>query len=165
MVESQVLVLNQNYQPLNICRAKRAVILILEGKAEIVERDTREIRSPSVSIPLPSVIRLNYMVRPPRMKRKLSRREIFVRDRYTCQYCGRRTKDLTLDHVIPRHLGGKNDWTNIVSACKECNQKKAGRTPKEAGMTLIRKPTKPPPTPFFFSFDFFSKPEWQKYLF
>ena len=101
MVESQVLVLNQNYQPLNICRAKRAVILILEGKAEIVERDTREIRSPSVSIPLPSVIRLNYMVRPPRMKRKLSRREIFVRDRYTCQYCGRRTKDLTLDHVIP----------------------------------------------------------------
>lgn len=164
MVNSSVLVLNQNYEPLNICQARRAVVLMLRGKAEVLESDSREIRSPSFSIHLPSVIRLVYLVKRPQPQRRLTRREILIRDRYTCQYCGKETRELTLDHVIPRHLGGKHDWDNVVSACKACNHRKAGRSPKEAGMKLIRRPSEPPPVRYYIVYPVQTHPEWEKYL-
>ncbi len=164
MVNSSVLVLNQNYEPLNICQARRAVVLMLRGKAEVLESDSREIRSPSFSIHLPSVIRLVYLVKRPQPQRRLTRREILIRDRYTCQYCGKETRELTLDHVIPRHLGGKHDWDNVVSACKACNHRKAGRSPKDAGMKLIRHPSEPPPVRYYIVYPVQAHPEWEKYL-
>src|SRR5947209_7675057 len=106
MSNAAVLVLNQNYEPLNVCNARRAFILVDRGKAEIIEHGEGGLRSAFQTFPLPSVIRLIYMIRRPRPKMRLTRREIFVRDHYTCQYCGRQTKDLTIDHVLPRHRGG-----------------------------------------------------------
>ncbi|MFW6125792.1 MAG: HNH endonuclease, partial [Chloroflexota bacterium] len=94
-------------------------------------------------IPLPSVIRLVYVVKRPHRQKKLTRHEVFRRDAYTCQYCGRQTRQLTLDHVVPRYKGGKHIWENVVSACIPCNSRKAGRTPEEASMKLIRQPFVP----------------------
>lgn len=143
MLDSAVLVLNQNYEPLNVCSARRAFVLLDRGKAEILEATDRLLHTPSTAFILPSVIRLVYMIKRPRPQMRLSRREVFARDRYTCQYCGKQTKDLTLDHIIPRHRGGKHAWDNLVSACKSCNHRKAGRTPQEARMQLAREPFEP----------------------
>ena len=129
MIDSPVLVLNQNYEPLNIARVRRAVVLVMRGKAEMLENGTGVIRTATEIIPAPSVICLAYLVKRPRQQKKLSRHEVFQRDRYTCQYCGTETKDLTLDHVFPRHRGGRQDWENVVSACRKCNSRKAGHTP------------------------------------
>ena len=145
-----VLVLNQNYQPLNICDVRRAVSLLGRGKAEIILESGKILRSATVRFAMPEVIRLVYMVKRPLHRRRLSRREVFVRDRYQCVYCGIRTRDLTLDHVFPRSRGGGHDWTNVVSPCKSCNHRKAGRTPKEAGMVLTREPLEPRPNPYSF---------------
>ena len=143
MVNSPVLFLNQNYAPLNICQARRAVVLLYRGKAEVVENDSGEIRSAYEVFTLPSVIRLLYMIKRPRQQRRLTRLEVFSRDRYTCQYCGRDGGDLTVDHVIPRYRGGEHAWHNVVGACIPCNRRKAGRTPAEAGMKLIHQPREP----------------------
>lgn len=140
VTESSVLVLNQNYDPLNVCNGRRAFVLLHRGKAEVLEHGVGVVRTATRSYPLPSVIRLAYLIRRPRPQPRLSRREVFLRDRYTCQYCGKETRELTLDHVIPRHKGGKHVWENLVSACKVCNHKKANRTPAEANMTLVRPP-------------------------
>lgn len=149
MVDAEVLVLNQNYEPLNVCNARRAVVLIDRGKAEVLEHGRGAIRTPSVSLPVPSVIRLMCLIKRPRPRRKLTRREIFLRDHYTCQYCGKQTKELTLDHVIPRHRGGKHLWENLVSACPACNRRKAGRNPAEAHMRLLSQPERPRFTSYF----------------
>ncbi len=143
MVNSPVLVLNQNYDPLNVCQARRAVVLLYWGKAEVVEKDSGEIRSAYEVFSLPSVIRLLYMIKRPRQQRKLTRLEVFSRDRYACQYCGRDGGELTVDHVVPRYRGGEHAWHNVVSACIPCNRRKAGGTPAEAGMNLIRQPRVP----------------------
>ena len=165
MTNSPVLVLNQNYEPLNVCRARRAIVLLWRGKAEVLENNSDTMRSPSLTIAVPSVIRLVYFIKRPRVQRKLSRREIFLRDNYTCQYCGQHTKDLTIDHVIPRHLGGQHVWENVVSACKACNQRKAGRSPKSAGMKLLRQPFQPPALGYRVVQEGADKhPEWQKYV-
>ena len=148
MLDSPVLVLNLNYVPINVCNARRAVVLLGKGKAEILADGRGEIHTPSTTVTVPSVIRLAYLVRRPFSPRKFSRREVFLRDHYTCQYCGRRTHDLTLDHVIPRHRGGDHCWENVVSACIPCNHKKAGRTPREAGMRLLRQPKALHPSPY-----------------
>ena len=165
MINSPVLVLNQNYEPLNVCRARRAIVLLWRGKAEVLERNSANISSASFLIPLPSVIRLVYLIKRPRTQRKLSRREVFLRDSYTCQYCGKQTRELTIDHVIPRRLGGEHVWKNVVSACKACNQRKAGRSPKVAGMTLLRQPSTPPSVGYNVVYRRFEEhPEWQKYI-
>ena len=166
MINSPVLVLNQNYEPLNVCRARRAVVLLFDGKAEMLENGLGFIQSISSTFPLPSVIRLARLIRRPRRERKLTRFEIFNRDRYTCQYCGQQTRQLTLDHVIPRYRGGQHTWENVVSACVSCNRHKAGRTPKEAGMKLIRLPSPPSGSPFFsVPYHYLqTRDEWQKYL-
>jgi 5-methylcytosine-specific restriction endonuclease McrA len=165
MTNSPVLVLNQNYQPLNICRARRAVVMIWRGKAEVVENNSDVMRSACIDIPVPSVIRLVYLIRRPPIRLKLSRREVFLRDRFTCQYCSKQTRDLTIDHVIPRRLGGEHSWENVVSACRACNQKKAGRSPQEASMRLLRPPAAPRPVMYSFRRDgFHNHPEWLKYV-
>jgi 5-methylcytosine-specific restriction endonuclease McrA len=166
MVNLPVLVLNQSYEPLTICRAKRAVVLVYQGKAEMLENGLGFIHTVSASFELPSVIRLAHMVKRPHRKKKLTRYEIFDRDKYTCQYCGKETKNLTLDHVIPRYRGGQHTWENVVSACVPCNRRKAGRTPQEAGMKFIHKPAYPSNS-LLFSIPYHyrqSRHEWQKYL-
>lgn len=166
MNKSNVLVLNQTYEPLNVCRMRRALVLIHRGKADMLENGAGFIHTARMKFPIPSVIRLAYMIRRPRLKPKLSRLEIFHRDHYTCQYCGRESRQLTLDHVKPRHQNGQHTWENLVSACVPCNRRKAGRTPEQAGMKLRRHP-QPPNGHNYFSIPYHYqeiRKEWQKYL-
>lgn len=116
--------------------------------------------------PIPSVIKLDRMVKRPRTERKLTRMGIFHRDNYTCQYCAQEGNELTLDHVIPRHRGGEHTWENIVSACIPCNRHKAGKSPQQAGMKLVRQPRRPHYNiPFLISYLYLKRrSEWQKYL-
>ncbi|MBI4216850.1 MAG: HNH endonuclease [Chloroflexi bacterium] len=165
MVELSVLVLNQNYEPLNVCAARRALVLVIQGKAEVLENGRGYIRAASEAFPLPSVIRLVYLVRRPRPQRKLTRREVFIRDRYICQYCGRETRELTLDHVIPRYRGGRHEWENVVSACKPCNQRKGNRTPSEVGLRLRRPPIRPRLSSYYLVYQHLQRNgEWAKYV-
>lgn len=164
-INNPVLVLNQDYRPINVCRARRAIVLALQGKAEVMENGLGEIHSVSYTVPLPSVIRLIYLIKRPPIQRKLTRFEIFSRDKYTCQYCSKEAKELTLDHILPRHRGGEHTWENVVSCCIPCNRRKAGRTPSEAGMKLIRQPFSPRPTSFSIPHHYLrSHAEWQKFL-
>src|SRR3990170_5510742 len=140
---SPVLVLNQNYEPLNVCTVRRAFVLVDRGKAEILENGRGYLHTASQMFEMPSVLRLIYLIRRPRPTARLTRRDVFHRDSFTCQYCGKQTKELTLDHVLPRHRGGLHDWHNVVAACKSCNHRKAGRTPPEAHMGLVRQPFRP----------------------
>lgn len=165
MSATTVLVLNQNYEPLNVCNARRAIVLVLRGKAEVVESARDVWHSATRVIHLPSVIRLVKYIRRPRPKVRLSRREVFNRDQWICQYCGNAGRDLTLDHVIPRHRGGPHTWENLVSACKACNHRKAGRTPKEANMRLLREPTAPRVSLYHAFFPYLgSQLEWRKFV-
>ncbi len=162
---SSVLVLNQNYEPLNVCNVRRALVLVLRGKAEILETATRSFHSARESFPLPSVIRLINLIRRPRPRVRLTRKEIFLRDGWRCVYCGRETRDLTLDHVMPRHRGGPHTWDNLVSACKPCNHRKAGRTPSEARMTLLREPAAPRVSIYHTFFEYLvTMHEWRKFV-
>lgn len=136
---SKVLLLNSSYEPLHICSWKRALILLIKGKAETVERNGREVRS---GWHLPLVIRLLYYVKIPHKDIPMTRRNVMHRDDYTCQYCGKKS-DLTIDHVIPRSKGGKDVWDNVVVACLRCNVSKGNRTVKEAGLELKRRPCRP----------------------
>ena len=137
-----VLVLNASYEPLSIVSFRRATCLVLDDKAEIIEHDGSVLRSPSVTLPVPSVVRLRYMVRVARRRQAvLSRRAVFARDDHTCQYCGGPAD--SIDHVLPRSRGGGHDWENLVAACRRCNLAKRDRTPEEAGMRL-RRPGCPP---------------------
>ncbi len=162
---SSVLVLNQNYEPLNVCNEKRAIVLVNRGKAEVLEHGAGVLRSPSQSVQRPSVIRLIYLIKRPRLKARLTRKEIFLRDNFTCQYCGVRGRDLTLDHVVPRYKGGKHTWENLVSACRACNHKKAGRTPKEANMVLLNEPRRPPASSYYVFYHYLeSQADWRKFI-
>ncbi len=164
-MEPAVLVLNQNYDPINVCNARRAFTLLYGGKAEVLEHGLGVLRSPSFAFPLPSVIRLVYMVKRPRPQMRLTRREVFMRDRHTCQYCGRQARELTLDHVFPRHRGGRHTWENLVAACKGCNHRKAGRTPSEARMLLSRAPYRPRVSSYYLFYQYLDvQHEWRKFI-
>ena len=164
VVNLPVLVLNQSCEPLNLCRARRAIILTLYGKAEVLENSRGEIHSARQVFQIPSVIRLAYFIRRPYRERKLTKVEVFIRDQYTCQYCGTQTRELTLDHVIPRQCGG-HAWKNVVSACKVCNRRKGGRTPEEAGMSLLCSPRIPHHNGFYIPYHYLnSHNEWRKYV-
>lgn len=143
-MNAPVLVLNANFEPIHVCNTRRAVGLILAGKAGMVMNGRGSIQTVRLPIPRPSVIRLEQMVHRPRPQVKLTRREIFRRDNYTCQYCGRHALDLTLDHVLPKHLGGEHAWTNVVTACSACNHRKGGRQLNEVRMQLLHIPKEPP---------------------
>ena len=137
-----VLVLNASYEPINICAARRALVLVLKGVATAEEQSHITVRSAVQSILLPSVIRLLGYRRIPHQTRSLSRKNILIRDRFTCQYCQRTlgSTELTLDHVIPRSRSGETAWENLVACCHDCNNRKGSRTPEEAGMRLSRQP-------------------------
>tara|TARA_B100000315_G_scaffold166635_1_gene155217 strand:+ start:1124 stop:1645 length:522 start_codon:yes stop_codon:yes gene_type:complete len=159
-----VLVLNQNYQPLNICNVRRAFVLIERGKAELVTDGRGLVRCVATSYPAPSVIRLVYMVKRPVMRRRLSRQAIFYRDGFTCQYCGQKTRQLTLDHIVPRSRNGPHVWENVVSACIPCNHHKAGLSPREAKMRLLRKPSTPRPNPYYMFHHRAILDEWRPFI-
>jgi 5-methylcytosine-specific restriction endonuclease McrA len=137
-----VLVLNASYEPINICAARRALVLVLKGVASAEEQAPSAVHSARALIPLPSVIRLLEYRRIPHQTRALSRKNILMRDRYTCQYCHRvmPSGELTLDHVIPRSRAGETAWENLVACCHPCNNRKGNRTPEESGMKLARMP-------------------------
>ncbi len=160
-----VLVLNANFEPINVCHLRRAIGLILTDKASLVVNGRGHIQTASSVFPRPSVIRLEKMIHRPRPQVKLTRREIFRRDNFTCQYCGKHTNDLTIDHVIPRHLGGQQTWTNVVAACSACNHKKGGRTLEEAKMTLPHLPKEPPSSAMYiFGRHLKEYSEWEPFL-
>ena len=144
MDEVAVLVLNGSFEPLHFTNARRAITLLLAGKAVGVEPSPRVVRSPSHSFPLPSVIRLGIYIRKPFVERvAFNKKNILRRDHYTCQYCGRRGDRLTVDHVRPRARGGDTSWTNVVAACLRCNLQKGSRTLEDAGMRLLKPPAHP----------------------
>ena len=143
-----VLVLNASYEPLNVCSVRRAHVLVFKGKAEVLEQLARPLRSAAATHVWPLVIRLLQYVRVPRsVQRKISRRALFARDGWRCQYCGSEGK-LTLDHVVPRSRGGESNWENIVTSCAPCNLRKGNRTLEEAQMRLLRPPRPPDPALF-----------------
>jgi 5-methylcytosine-specific restriction endonuclease McrA len=112
-------------------------------KASLIKNGRGHIKTISAAYPAPSIIRLDEMIKRPRPTVKLSKSEIFRRDNYTCQYCGKRTSKLTIDHVTPRHMGGSHSWDNLVAACPACNHKKGGKTPQQAHMRLLNSPHTP----------------------
>lgn len=164
-----VLVLNASFEPINICAARRAIVLILKGVASAEELASAQVHSAKQALAVPSVIRLLEYRRIPHQTRALSRKNILMRDRYTCQYCHRTlpSSEMTLDHVIPRSRAGETTWENLVACCHSCNNKKGNRTPEEAGMKLLR-----PPRPFTLHTSRHlmrllghSDTQWRKYLF
>lgn len=160
-----VLVLNANYEPLNICNMHKAVCLMVMDKAQLVMNGRGEIRTVDRSFPRPSVIRLEYMIHRPRPKVKMTRKEIFRRDNYTCQYCGSSTRTLTIDHVVPRHLNGPHTWENVVTACSTCNHEKGGRTLEQSGMVLHKKPVEPSASALYLYNHYLSEnEEWVQFL-
>lgn len=144
MLDEPVLVLNANFEPLNICATRRAIGLMMTSKASLVLNGRGFIKTVSLQFPRPSIIRLERMIKRPRIRVKLNKREVLRRDYYTCQYCGQRGSNLTIDHVIPRSQGGEHAWSNLVAACPACNHRKGGRTIEQAHMRLLRPPTEPP---------------------
>jgi 5-methylcytosine-specific restriction endonuclease McrA len=161
---SKVLVLNASYEPLNITSWRRAVVLLLKGKAEQLEHNGKYIYE---SFPLPSVIRLRQYVRVPYTEIALTRKNLLHRDGHMCQYCGYTGDDLTLDHVVPRSRGGQDTWENIVVACVRCNVRKGSRTPREASMLILKPPHKPHSSLYFEVSKYIKSglnQEWRKYV-
>jgi len=165
-MDSKVLVLNQNYEPMSICNIKKAVLLLFLGKAELVEPlDGKVFRSVSTAFPYPSIVRLSWYIKVPYSQAVLSKKNILRRDNYRCQYCGSSSKPLTLDHIIPKSRGGKETWENLVTACIECNNKKGDRLPEEAKMKLMIQPKKPSHVIFLKHCYGEINDKWRPYLF
>ena len=145
------LALNASFEPLTIIPARRAVRLVLDGKAEILEKDgTRRFRSETRIVPCPAVIRLVRHVHVPRrFRRQVTNTFLFARDDYSCQYCGKHKKELrgrqflTRDHIVPLSRGGDNTWENVVTSCSPCNNRKGDRLPREVGLKLLNEPGQP----------------------
>jgi 5-methylcytosine-specific restriction endonuclease McrA len=145
----QTLVLSQSFEPIKIVSWQRAITLLFLGKVEVIEEYDRNIKTTSIVIKVPSIVRLLNAFRRHRKAVKFSRVNIYGRDGYACQYCGlkKKTSELTYDHVVPRAQGGKTIWSNIVTACETCNSQKANRTPAQAGMKLRKQPVQPTAMP------------------
>jgi 5-methylcytosine-specific restriction endonuclease McrA len=164
-VQIPVLVLNANFEPINVCDTRRAIGLILNEKASLVLNGRGIIRTVTRTYQSPSIIRLNKMVRRPRPNVKLTKREILRRDNFTCQYCGKHNILLTIDHVVPRHMGGQHTWENLVTACPSCNHHKGGRTIVQAQMHLLRVPSAPPSTArYIFARHLKENEEWLPFI-
>jgi 5-methylcytosine-specific restriction endonuclease McrA len=164
---ARVLVLNATYEPINVCTLRRAAVLLLKEKAELLERrDGAVLHSERMTMERPDVIRLVNYVRIPREahRRKITRRAVLARDSWTCQYCGSTKSGLTVDHVIPRSRGGLSVWENIVAACASCNRRKGNRLPREIHMHPAKTPKAPPPTVFIQVASPKIPPAWQQYL-
>jgi 5-methylcytosine-specific restriction endonuclease McrA len=142
-MKDRVLILNQDFSAIAVCTIQKAFLLVYLQKAEMVTKSENAFwHSISHTYPVPSVIRLQRYVRVPYYGISLSRHNILRRDNYSCQYCGA-AKNLTLDHLLPRSRGGRSNWLNLVTACMRCNTRKGDRTPEEAGLKLLKKPSKP----------------------
>ena len=150
LTRGRVLVLNASYEPLNVCTVRRALVLILKEKAEVLEQGDGVLRSETMRLDRPEVIRLISFVRVPRdiHRRRITRKAVLARDGWTCQYCGAHRPSLTVDHVIPRSRGGESVWENIVASCAPCNRRKGNRLPQEIRMHPRRNPRPPGPTVF-----------------
>jgi 5-methylcytosine-specific restriction endonuclease McrA len=158
--------LNQNYEPLTVTTARRAIVLMFQGKAEmIVSADGLKIRSVSREFALPSIVRLWQYKKVPYRRVILSRKNILVRDRHQCQYCGTTRGPMTVDHVVPRTKNGGDTWENMVCACIACNNKKGHRSAEKAGMKLLRRPFRPTPIDFIQRYIGVSDYRWRPYLF
>jgi len=168
VLDFSVLVLNASYEAINICNLKRAIVLIFKGVACAEEETEHEISSASMVIRAPAVIRLLKYVRIPYKTVRFSRKNVLLRDRHICQYCGKEfpANMLTMDHVIPISQGGKTEWENLVTACKACNTRKGNRKPSDVGMALLNKP-KAPPAVYYLHLvrNIQGHHTWQKYLF
>ena len=141
-MHAPVLVLNASYEPINICAARRAIVLVLKGVAITEEINGHLLHSARFAVRVPSVIRLLEYRRIPHQTRALSRKNILLRDRNTCQYCGvlLPSSELTLDHIVPRSRGGQSTWENLVACCHACNHKKGNQLLHECSMKLLREP-------------------------
>jgi len=147
-LNQDVLVLNSDYEPINICNLRRAIGMVCLGKVDVLESDSTMLHAPGASLISPSVVRLKYHIKRPMPRLRLSRRTIFARDNYVCQYCGQPSRELTVDHVIPKRLGGKAEWDNLVCCCRRCNSKKGDKSLQEVGFHLARTPRRPRWVPF-----------------
>lgn len=143
MALHDVLVLNSNYEPLNVCHVRRAISLMMLGKADVLVHRAEPIVTAKGDVESPAVVKMRYQVRRPMPQLRLSRHAVLARDNYTCQYCACKGKDMTIDHVVPRWAGGPHTWDNLVACCRKCNLKKADKTPQQANMKLARKPKRP----------------------
>ena len=163
---SRVLVLNASYEPINVCTVRRATVLVLKQRAEVLEQAAWPLHAESLTLPRPMVIRLVTYVRVPRdaHSRKITRRAIFARDGWACQYCGSERGTLTIDHVIPRSKGGTSSWDNIVTCCAPCNRRKGDRLPRQANMHPRHAPRPPSPTLFVHVAVTRIPDAWQQYL-
>lgn len=159
----KVLVLNSNHNPLTVCSVYRAFLLVFTNKADMLNTDASFLRSISKSFPKPSVIRIKKYINVPYKDVVLTRHNIFKRDSNKCQYCGT-SKNLTLDHLIPKSRGGKSSWKNLVSACKKCNAKKGDYTPEQVGLVLRKFPIKPSYIMFLKDAGGNLREDWQPYL-
>ncbi|MEA2030831.1 MAG: HNH endonuclease [candidate division Zixibacteria bacterium] len=165
LVNRRVLLLNQNYEPLTVCSVRRAIVLIFLNKAEMVATaDGLRIRTVTTSYDLPSVVRLWQYRNVPYKKIMLTRRNIIIRDNNRCQYCGSLRGPMTVDHVIPKTMGGQDSWDNLVCACSKCNNKKGDRTPEQSGIKLLRRPFRPSYITFI-NRHYGIQEQWKPYLF
>jgi 5-methylcytosine-specific restriction endonuclease McrA len=165
LLDNSVLVLNQNYEPLSVCSVRRALLLILRGRAEAVEQADGSVRSASQTFAVPSVVRLGRYINAPRRSVVLSKRNVLRRDRFQCQYCGRRDGMLTVDHIVPRTKGGPSTWENMVCACTSCNNKKGEKRPEQVGLKLRSQPKRPSSVRFMREAIGSEHPLWKPYLF
>jgi 5-methylcytosine-specific restriction endonuclease McrA len=162
-----VLVLNASYEPLNIVSVKRAIVLLLKEKAELIEAARAQVHAQRTVLDWPLVIRLvTFVPLPRRLPLPLSRRTVLARDMYTCQYCGGQPgrTELTVDHIVPRSRGGLTTWDNVAAACGPCNRRKGNRTPEEAGMKLLTVPARPRFVAVVLLGESHAHEVWQKYL-
>ncbi|MCS7074956.1 MAG: HNH endonuclease [Bacteroidia bacterium] len=164
-MKGSVLVLNQDFQAISVCSVERAFVLVFLKKAELLHEDPeKKIHTVNRSYQFPSIIRLYRYVRIPYRRVSLTRINIFKRDQYECVYCGSR-QHLTIDHLIPKSLGGKDTWENLVTACSNCNTKKGNLTLEEAGLQLRRKPYKPSHLMFLREFSDSIQESWRPFLY
>jgi len=165
LLNRSVLVLNTNYTPLTICTARRAICLSYLDKVDVLESYGEKVHSPSVSLHLPSIVKLKGFVNFNSMSVALSRRNILLRDNHNCQYCATKSGPFTIDHIVPKERGGSDAWENLVTACQPCNRTKGNRTPDEANMPLKRYPRKPNRIHYFQQFIKDHQASWRPYLF
>jgi 5-methylcytosine-specific restriction endonuclease McrA len=160
---SQALVLNATYEPLCVVSTRRALLLVLDGKAELISPTGRLFRAERLRVPEPSVVRLAYFVKVPYQARvALNRRAVFARDGHRCQYCGASAENI--DHVVPRSKGGTHSWDNVVAACRPCNTRKRDRMLEDSGMKLRRPPLVPRARAWVLLSTGAVRPDWEPYL-
>lgn len=165
VIRDSVLVLNSDYQAISICSAERAFVLVLLKKAEMLsDNPSLRLRSINNRFQYPSIIRLNRYINLPYKRVNLSRQNIFKRDRNRCAYCGTRDA-LTIDHVVPKSMGGRDSWDNLITACQKCNSKKGSMTPEQAGMEMAHRPFRPSFVMFLSNFSGNIRDDWKPYLY